>query len=291
MTFNPSPVPQNNLTQLLLGINQGGADSSLSLTVIDDYQAPAPDSLTVIDNSILIGKLTPPYQYNDVLPALTFTNSTNVVTCTYTTALDNLTALTCEAWVYCTSLPTAGNVSYVLDRSNDNTVGFWLYLQSSGAVTLGVCNGTTNAQLGGGTLTTGAWHHVAGSYDGAQLRVFLDGVLAGTQAQAGFITGTDAGRALLLGNKTTGTQALTGTLACPRVSTICRYTSTFTPSAIPFIPDSYTGALYLLAENAGTTTADWGPNQRNGTLAGATLPLWTANGIVAHARWGYAQWA
>ena len=34
--------------------------------------------------------------------------------------------------------------------------------------------------MGSSTISAGLWHHVAGVFDGSQMRVYLDGVLDGT---------------------------------------------------------------------------------------------------------------
>ena len=66
-----------------------------------------------------------------------------------------------------------------------------IFQQSNGVVF--ACNlgsqdwNHSNAQGGWGILTTGTWYHIAGTYDGSMLRVYINGVLIGTTATSGTI--------------------------------------------------------------------------------------------------------
>jgi len=39
--------------------------------------------------------------------------------------------------------------------------------------------GAEYADAGGGNIQVGQWHHLAGTYDGSNLRIYVDGVLRG----------------------------------------------------------------------------------------------------------------
>ncbi|MEN6575146.1 MAG: LamG-like jellyroll fold domain-containing protein [Phycisphaerales bacterium] len=70
-----------------------------------------------------------------------------------------------------------GDTSYALKHNTTNTIEFFIYDGAWYAV---------NSE----TLTTdfsGAWHHVAGTYDGVQLKLFVDGVLVGSNLHTGDI--------------------------------------------------------------------------------------------------------
>jgi hypothetical protein len=81
-------------------------------------------------------------------------------------------------------------------------------------------------------LKTGVWHHVAGVYDGSEVRMYLDGELLDTRPASGsrrtndlpLMIGSDVDRG---GN---GTSFFEGEIDAVRVSKIARYSgSSFTP--------------------------------------------------------------
>jgi hypothetical protein len=92
---------------------------------------------------------------------------------------------TIEAWVNVTS-PTSAAGQAIVERYNWSSVddgGFALRLTAAGTALFGIIRqaGVYNLVIGGTSITTG-WHHLAGVYDGVQLRVYLDGRLDGTAA-------------------------------------------------------------------------------------------------------------
>ena len=88
-------------------------------------------------------------------------------------------ALTLEAWVKTSST----SYQHVLERGDwfQNQMSYDLTV-SEGKVRLDIMqsNGSYVAVIGNTAMTLNAWHHIAGVYDGSQMRVYLDGVLDGT---------------------------------------------------------------------------------------------------------------
>ena len=63
-------------------------------------------------------------------------------------------------------------VGFVIAKASGlNTFGFW----ADGTATNGNVQGTTN-------FVTGQWYHVVGTYDGSNIKIYVDGTLEGTQA-------------------------------------------------------------------------------------------------------------
>ncbi|MES2736436.1 MAG: SdrD B-like domain-containing protein [Verrucomicrobiota bacterium] len=95
--------------------------------------------------------------------------------------------LTLEAWVNPT-YPMNANGSVISKTTSalgtdgyglgqlgaDNTFGFWLNNRSSNRVTT--------------TLTAGVWQHVVATFDGSQMRIYVNGVLQASSSFAGSIT-------------------------------------------------------------------------------------------------------
>ena len=121
--------------------------------------------------------------------ALSFNGGGNIVTVPDTASLDLATGMTEEAWVQPATL--AGNWRTVLFK--EGSAGGMVYdLYANG--TASANRPTAEINIGGdktvaGTamLATGVWTHIAATYDGANLRFYVNGVLVGTKAQTGAI--------------------------------------------------------------------------------------------------------
>ncbi|MGB4965639.1 MAG: LamG-like jellyroll fold domain-containing protein, partial [Microgenomates group bacterium] len=110
------------------------------------------------------------------------------------------------------------------------------------------------------------WAHVAVSYDGTTIRIFVNGVQCASQNDSVYVDG--------------GTFDVAGVADYPmlsdeiRVSSMARYTSNFIPSTSPFVRDSNTKLLYHFDENGddprntGKILDDSG-NSNHGTITGA----------------------
>lgn len=125
------------------------------------------------------------------------------------------------------------------------------------------------------TSVVGAWHHVAGVFDDGAMRLYVDGVLAGSAFQPASISWT----ANLLGHwagrdgaDSRPTRAgFVGDIDELRVSRVARYSgASFTPPD-HFANDPDTVGVWSFDEGAGATAAD-------GSSAGL-------DGIVRNARW------
>ncbi|MGH2356778.1 MAG: LamG-like jellyroll fold domain-containing protein, partial [Candidatus Limnocylindria bacterium] len=129
------------------------------------------------------------------------------------TGLLNVTgsALSVEGWVKGSS---QGTHKYIVSKSDNNgTVGYSLYTGATGTLSFFV-----HTSGSGLVLATAAsspwdnqWHHVVGTYDGAFVRLYVDGVRVASQAATGTIT-SSASVALNLGRYNGGGLAFSGSL-------------------------------------------------------------------------------
>lgn len=148
----------------------------------------------------------------------------------YNANLNITGALTMEAWV------KTGSTSYqhVLER------GDWWQAQMSydlvvaeGKVRMDIMqsSGSYVSCIGNTVMSSGGWHHIAGVYDGSQMRVYLDGVLDGTATATltpgSNTTGLRIGKSSFLYNP----NYFNGRIDEVRVSNAAIYTSNFTPSS------------------------------------------------------------
>jgi hypothetical protein len=127
-------------------------------------------------------------------------------------------------------------------------------------------------------LTTNQWYHIAATYDGAAMKIYLNGVLDTTMAQTGLITSNNTfeiGRnygndRILQGDldeisvfNTALNQAAIRSWMCRRIDA----THPYYPNLIGYWP---------MDEGSGSTTIDHSPNGYDGTLVSS--PLWKNSG-------------
>src|SRR5262249_25472250 len=129
--------------------------------------------------------------------ALVFDGASNLVTVPDSNSLDLTTAMTLEAWVY----PTAGggwrdvifkgpSSQYYLEASSDmGTPAF--------------AGNFTSPLYAPAALPLNTWSHLAGTYDGSMLRLYIGGVLVASRAQTGAIQ-TSTGALTFGGDATYG---------------------------------------------------------------------------------------
>jgi len=93
-------------------------------------------------------------------------------------------AITIEAWVMYDQIPTGLDYACVVNkdgayllRVRDSRIQFYLCLDGGWRALYGDT----------ATLTTGVWYHIAGVYDGTQMRVYLNGILDGSRGGTGLI--------------------------------------------------------------------------------------------------------
>lgn len=122
--------------------------------------------------------------------ALLFSGSNSGVTVPDSPSLDLTSAMTLEAWVFPTVAPS--NWRAVVGKDVDR---YYLMASSNGNVpavggTFSV-GGNTNL-YSAGALPVDTWTHLAATFDGATLRLYVNGVLAASQTQTGVVTTSNA---------------------------------------------------------------------------------------------------
>ena len=116
--------------------------------------------------------------------ALSFNGSNSGVTVPDSASLHLTTSLTLEAWVYPTTVSSAWRD--VIEKGNDN-----YYLEATAQFAGGVpADGGTWAEppvYGASILPVNVWSHLASTYDGSTLRLYLNGAQVASKSVSGLI--------------------------------------------------------------------------------------------------------
>jgi MYXO-CTERM domain-containing protein len=112
-------------------------------------------------------------------------DSGNALYCDGTTATashadDNLfepSNFTISMWVYAGNFASCnGNCTLVSKGSNgSNPSGYWVYTDSTGALSVDIANGGTTSTVSGGSLNTSTWHHVVVTLKNWTVSLYIDG--------------------------------------------------------------------------------------------------------------------
>ncbi len=120
--------------------------------------------------------------------AATFDGASSLVNVADSSSLDLTSAMTLEAWV----LPaTIGDPwQTVLFKEQPSNVVYSLYASSSGAVPASsvFVAGSENDVRGTASIPAGAWTHLASTYDGNVLRMYVNGTLSASEPMTGALT-------------------------------------------------------------------------------------------------------
>lgn len=142
---------------------------------------------------------------------------------------------TAELWVYIVDAnpPFCGGLKYqrFMEVANDDaSSSLALSVFETGQLLRGVFYGTTVSL---GSISFGAWHHVAITYDGSVTRVFVDGSLAGLHTGTATIGNTNLSWSP--GSSLINDNFWNGFVDEARLTWgVCRYTGAFTPPAAPY---------------------------------------------------------
>lgn len=179
--------------------------------------------------------------------------------------------LTLEAWINpkYTGSGTWRQILGQVSGSDDGTASLTIR-EDLNTIIFSIGNANTAANLVTTSVAYNAWSHVAGVYDGSNIKLYVNGVLAQSKAKS-------AGNVVVatyIGWWGSALYPFRGLIDDVRISNTARYSSNFTPGSAPFVRDSNTLALYHFDENGddprntGKAIDDSG-NGNHGTITGA----------------------
>ena len=194
---------------------------------------------------------------------------------------DNLGNWTVGCWAKSPAAPAAAAASGPLHREANFQIN-WNHTDVKFRAAVGLKAGTTWQAASFGTLEADTWYHLAGTYDGEDLKAYVNGKLITTNSAP---TGAAANEtaSLKLGKHAKSAQYFTGTIDDARV-----YNGVLSQKEIQRIANGFSldpVALYKFDETSGATAAD-SVGGLNGTLqpagsdgTGVVGPKWVAGNI------------
>ena len=140
---------------------------------------------------------------------LSFDGSSNYVTAPNATVFQLKKALSISAWIKGDAWGSGSDVDVIL-RKGEGSPNNWQLAIENGYVALAL-DGNDGSNVHGNTLLqTGQWYHVVGTWDGSNIRIYVDGVLDNTPTARAAPIGTDT-RPVYLGGRS-GAGLFAGTL-------------------------------------------------------------------------------
>ncbi len=194
---------------------------------------------------------------------------------------NDFSAITVETWVYFDSFNgSAGpdyNISNVIRSGNENVclrIGDGDKPNNMPQLVVTVSGQTkldANARL-----ETGKWYHIAGVYDGAQMKLYINGKLDSFKALSGNIATTN--EAFLLGGYTTE-RRLDGQMDEVRIWNTARTASQIRNNMCKSLTGNESGlvAYYNFDNTSGTVLQDFSGNGYNGALQNMDNSDWVAS--------------
>jgi hypothetical protein len=228
---------------------------------------------------------TSPVQFSG--NALVFDGTDDEVSIPHSSSINISSAITLEAWVYATKntgiqnvickSTLATNTGYIFPRTDDG----W----NNAVIYLFIGAGWQNVSAPYPSLN--AWHHLAATYDGATIKLYIDGVLSASRAQTGTITTNT--NALTLGNQPGFSEQFGGRVDEARVWNVARTQSQIQNNMmIELDPATQTGLVsyytfnqgVAAGSNTGIATLIDHIGNNNGTITNFSLSASASNFIV-----------
>ena len=218
--------------------------------------------------------------------SLSFNGTNAMVTVNDSSSLDLTTGMTLEAWVY----PTATLPSWptILLKEQTGDLTYSIYANSDTNLPAGVIFTTQEVNVRGTKkLSLNTWTHLSVTYDGANMRFYVNGVLANTKPQTGKMA-TSSNPLRIGGNSVWPSEFFTGRIDDIRVynralSTTEIMTDMNTPvgGTVTTPPPPTTNSLvaaYNFDEGSGTVLTDRSGTSNNGTITNAAWNTTGKNG-------------
>jgi hypothetical protein len=219
--------------------------------------------------------------------ALHFNGSTNWVNLGNPALLNSFSNITLEAWIRPTSYPSSVG-SAVVVKQDANNFAWSLKFQGNGNFAFAaMLNGNVYyANTPQTNIPLNQWSHVAGVYDGSQLRIYINGVLMNTVTQSGSMNNGSIQSAI--GATHNYGEYFSGSIDEVRIWNVARTATQIQNAVYSAVPLSSAGLLAYYTfdqgtpngNNAGLSTLIDVKNGINGSMNGFALNGNTSNWIA-----------
>lgn len=116
---------------------------------------------------------------------------------------------TLSAWVYQT---TSNNYATVIGNDDFDTDrhGYNFFIRLNGTISLELASASASQSVNGSTISNNSWHHIAATWDGTNVHIYIDGVDGGANSQT--VTPTANTASFKIGNASIGSYDYVGTV-------------------------------------------------------------------------------
>jgi hypothetical protein len=127
--------------------------------------------------------------------SMLFDGSTGYIAASPVLTVASLQTLSLELWVKFAALPASSASLLGNDSPGSTHSGALLFVNSAGTpgLILGFGGSTSTTVSSSTALAAGTWYHLVATYDGLTMRIYVNGVLRGTQAATGSIAASANG--------------------------------------------------------------------------------------------------
>lgn len=210
--------------------------------------------------------------------ALDFDGTNDYVDCGNGASLQISVSVTVEAWAYRTVTGANMAVASKLVHAGDRE-GYSLEILDDNTLWFGVGNNWSDwsGAASSTELEANEWYHLAGTYDGSTVRVYINGVLAGSQAFGNGIT--DSQTSLFIGCRTGSGWFFPGRIEEVRIWDSARSEEQIRESMCRTLIGNEANlvAYYPFNDGSGIGLTDLTTNNNDGTLTNMDEEDWVAS--------------
>lgn len=228
-------------------------------------------------------------QFTGAGQCLEFNGGSKYVNIPTSTALSPTAAITVEAWIYATSWGVNAWTNTIVSKEDwaSGSRGYVLRCGNAGRLSfnIGIGTGWSEAVTTVTVMNLNQWHHVAGTFNGTQIKIFVDGIEVATTSVTASITASPYDLRI-------GESAYSNVSSRPfigRIDEVRVWNSALTVAQLreymcrPIISahpnySNLKGYWKLDEGGAATVAADSSGNLNHGTLTNA--PVWNLSGAA-----------